>query len=1007
MKNLLFGSLALIIVSILLSSCSDEQGNGTTSIRELTGGSDGNGYTIEIYSSNGTVTKSPDKTSYNAGDTVTLTATPANGYKFNSWGGFASGTNSTITVIMNSNMNVIANFRSLSTPTYLLTINATNGTVTKSPDKPAYDSGDVVALTAHPNSGYAFAAWGGDTVGTGTTISIMMNRDKTVNAAFQLLNIPVITAVTSGDGSVTLSWNSVTGATSYNIYYAVGSTVDKTGTKITGATSPKIINGLTNGEPYAFAVSAVFASGESGLSTIQTATPILPIPVIASAISGNGSVILSWNSIAGATSYNVYYAIDSTVDKTGTKITGATSPKTITGLTNGTQYAFAVSAIFAGGESGLSVIQTATTALSIPVITTAIPGDGSVTLSWNNIPGAISYNIYYAAGSTVDKTGTKIIGATSPKTITGLANGTQYAFVMSAVFAGGESGLSAIQVAKPTLTIPVISSATSGNGSVVLSWNNVVGATSYNVYYAAGSMVDKTGTKITGATSPKTITGLTNGTQYAFAISAVFAGGESGLSSIQTATTSLIIPSITTLTSSDGSVIISWNSIAGATSYNIYYAMGSTVNKTGTKITGSTSPTTITGLTNGTQYTFAVSTIYTGGESELSSIKTATPALNIPVITAITSGNGSVAISWNNVAGATSYNIYYTAGSIVDKSGTKIAGATSPRTVTGLTNQTQYAFAISAVSTAFTGGESGLSTIQTAIPALPIPVITATISSEGAVTIIWNSDIGATSYNIYYSTGSMVDKTGTKITGAILPNTVTGLTNQTQYAFAMSAVFTGGESGLSSIQTATPHAVIITGTVTDIDGNVYHSVTIGTQVWMVENLKTTKLNDGTAIPIVTDGTIWDALTTPGCCWYNNDSASNKNTYGALYNWYAVNTGILAPTGWHVPTDSEWSILTTYLGGENVAGGALKESGTTHWISPNSGATNITGFTALPGGSHLGKGGFYSIGNYGQWWTATENTSNADIRRLYYNNASSVSSYDARSNGQSVRLIKDP
>jgi hypothetical protein len=188
MKKLLFGSLALCVVAILLSSCSDEQGNGSTSIRELTGGSNGSGYTIEIYSSNGTVTKSPDKISYNAGDTVTLTATPANGYKFSGWGGFATGTNTTTTVIMNSNLNVIANFKSLSTPTYLLTINTTNGTVTKSPDKAAYDSGDVVVLTAHPNSGYTFAAWSGDAAGTGITISITMNRNKIINAAFQLID---------------------------------------------------------------------------------------------------------------------------------------------------------------------------------------------------------------------------------------------------------------------------------------------------------------------------------------------------------------------------------------------------------------------------------------------------------------------------------------------------------------------------------------------------------------------------------------------------------------------------------------------------------------------------------------------------------------------------------------------------------------------------------------------------------------------------------------------------
>src|SRR5450759_4787246 len=116
-------------------------------------------------------------------------------------------------------------------------------------------------------------------------------------------------------------------------------------------------------------------------------------------------------------------------------------------------------------------------------------------------------------------------------------------------------------------------------------------------------------------------------------------------------------------------------------------------------------------------------------------------------------------------------------------------------------------------------------------------------------------------------------------------------------------------------------------TVKDIDGNVYKTVTIGKQVWMVENLKTTKYNDGITIPLVIDNTAWTDLITPKYSWFNNDIA-NKEVYGALYNWYTVNTNKLCPKGWHIPTDEEWTTLTTYLGGEGVAGGKLKETGTT-------------------------------------------------------------------------------
>jgi uncharacterized protein (TIGR02145 family) len=196
------------------------------------------------------------------------------------------------------------------------------------------------------------------------------------------------------------------------------------------------------------------------------------------------------------------------------------------------------------------------------------------------------------------------------------------------------------------------------------------------------------------------------------------------------------------------------------------------------------------------------------------------------------------------------------------------------------------------------------------------------------------------------------------------------------------------------------------GTVTDIDGNIYHTVTIGTRVWMVENLKTTKYNDGTSIPLVTDGAAWSNLTNPGYCWYNNDAA-NKNTYGALYNWFTVNTGILAPTGWHIPSDAEWTTLTTYLGGESAAGSKLKETGTTHWQSPNTGATNETGFTALPGGTRGIIGAFGAIGSFGHWWGSTEgNTSNAWERSMKYSD-SGVGRYGVdKSNGFSVRCTRD-
>jgi uncharacterized protein (TIGR02145 family) len=197
-----------------------------------------------------------------------------------------------------------------------------------------------------------------------------------------------------------------------------------------------------------------------------------------------------------------------------------------------------------------------------------------------------------------------------------------------------------------------------------------------------------------------------------------------------------------------------------------------------------------------------------------------------------------------------------------------------------------------------------------------------------------------------------------------------------------------------------------TTSITDKDGNVYTSVTIGTQIWMVENLKTTKYNDGTDIPLVTDNTAWSNLTTPGYCWYNNEIA-NKTPYGALYNWYAVNTGKLCPTGWHVSTDAEWTTLTTFLGGESIAGGKLKEIGTVNWKSPNTGATNETGFTALPGGRRTSTYLFDAIEVFGNWWSSSVSSDvDAFARMMRNDNSSFLMWFSFKCNGLSVRCLKD-
>lgn len=197
----------------------------------------------------------------------------------------------------------------------------------------------------------------------------------------------------------------------------------------------------------------------------------------------------------------------------------------------------------------------------------------------------------------------------------------------------------------------------------------------------------------------------------------------------------------------------------------------------------------------------------------------------------------------------------------------------------------------------------------------------------------------------------------------------------------------------------------------DVDGNIYETVKIGAQEWMAENLKTTTYNDGSGIPNVTDVDEWSELEKGAYAWYDND-VSNNDVYGALYNWYAVETGKLCPDGWRVPTDDDWTHLTDYLGGEDVAAGKLKatgtiEAGTGLWYDPNTGATNETGFTAFPGGTRIYDGTFNSIGYYGNWWSATELSSySAYDRYMSYYHSNVNSFYDSdKEMGLSVRCLK--
>ena len=204
---------------------------------------------------------------------------------------------------------------------------------------------------------------------------------------------------------------------------------------------------------------------------------------------------------------------------------------------------------------------------------------------------------------------------------------------------------------------------------------------------------------------------------------------------------------------------------------------------------------------------------------------------------------------------------------------------------------------------------------------------------------------------------------------------------------------------------------LITGfsqTVTDVDGNTYNTVSIGNQIWLTENLKTTKFNNQDPIPLVTDNTLWSTQTEAAYCSYQDDNLL-ANEYGNLYNWHVLNDiRNVCPTGYHVPSILEWEALIDFLGGAAVAGGKLKEAGLAHWIDPNTGATNSSGFTLLPSGWRAHNNGFYENLTYMayQWSSTSIDALNASIMLVGFDSESCLTSESHKLTGLPIRCLKE-
>ncbi len=348
-------------------------------------------------------------------------------------------------------------------------------------------------------------------------------------------------------------------------------------------------------------------------------------------------------------------------------------------------------------------------------------------------------------------------------------------------------------------------------------------------------------------------------------------------------------------------------------------------------------------------------------------------------------------------------------------------------TLNGLTAATTYyvrAYATNKYGTGY-GNEVTFQSGPVQIPEIGtdrVSSITATSAASGGI-IYYDGGSIVTSNGVCWSTDSSptledphsVDESVSEHYFSLL-NGLTGNTTYYLRAYAINSAGTayGNELTFKTYSDSAANVLfspiifnstLTYGTVRDADWNVYKTVQIGGQTWMAENLKTITFNTGEQIANVDDKIFWPDYTLDAYCWYKND-ISYKTSYGALYNWYTIKTGKLCPKGWHVPSKEEFTSLTTFLGGESTAGIKLKESGTIHWMTPNDGAANESGFSALPGG-YLSPVDFISFRTAGYWWSSTEsNSGSASYLLLQSDNNSTLITAGNKAAGMSVRCIKN-
>ena len=669
---------------------------------------------------------------------------------------------------------------------------------------------------------YSFALRAANASGAGAVSSIAATP---VAAVAGVPAAPVGLSATPGDAQVTLSWTDPGDATIDN--YQVSSDGGTSFADIAGSgadTTGHIVTGLTNGTAYTLALRAVNGSGTGAVSSIAATPVAVPAPPSGlTAAAGDAQVTLSWTDPGNDTITGYELRVDSGAWADIAGSDADTASHTVTGLTNGTEYSFALRAANASGDGAVSSIAATPVAAvagvpAAPVGLSATPGDAQVTLSWTD-PGDDTIDNYQVSSdggtSFADIAGS---GATTTgHIVTGLTNGTAYTLALRAVNGSGTGAVSSI--AATPVAVPAAPSGltAAGDAQVTLSWTDPGNATidKYQLSSDGGtSFADIAGSD--ADTASHTVTGLTNGTEYSFALRAANASGDGAVSSIAATPRAAVAgvpaaPVGLSATPGDAQVTLSWTDPGDATIDN--YQLSSDGGTSFADIAGSGADTTghiVTGLTNGTAYTLALRAVNGSGTGAVSSIAATPVAVPAPPsgLTAA-AGDAQVTLSWTDPGNdtITGYELRVDSGAWADIAGSD--ADTASHTVTGLTNGTEYSFALRAANASGDGAVSSIAaTPRAAVAGVPAaPVGLSATPGDAQVTLSWTDpgDDTIDNYQLSSDGGTSfadIAGSGADTTGHI----VTGLTNGTAYTLALRAVNGSGTGAVSSIA-ATPVAV--------------------------------------------------------------------------------------------------------------------------------------------------------------------------------------------------------